>query len=180
MPLIFPNVGNLSSAINRNAPPISDKVNDRQPMSERRPSDDLAELRGMMILTGRSVSGLGELAIPPIPGSTLNKAWNRLTAGIAKRAIPRTMEKLRRGLRAKGYEDTDWLKAGIDLRTLTIALIAATKVAEAIRPETAPSAATVMKRIIDRLALRPDLSDEAAEAVAEALAEDLRVEISRK
>lgn len=179
MPLIIPINGKKSSPIYPGAGELGPAVN-CQPMGERRPSDDLAELRGMMALTGRTVSALGEIAIPTINPSTLNKAWNRLVDGRAKRPIARTMEQLRRGLRARGYKDSDWLAAGIDLRLLTIALRASAAVAETIRPDTAPTAAAVIKRIVDRLASRPDLSDEAAEAVAEALAQELRIDLSRE
>lgn len=178
MPLIIPIDGKKSSALYRDAPHLERAV-DCQPMRERRPSDDLAELRGMMALTGRTVSALGEIAVPPVNPSTLNKAWNRLLDGRARRPIGRTMESLRRGLRAQGYKDSDWLATGTNLRFLTIALKASAAAAETIRPETAPSAATVIKRIMDRLASRPDLSDEAAEAVAEALAQELRIDLTR-
>lgn len=90
------------------------------------------------------------------------------------------MESLRRGLRAQGYKDSDCLASGTNLRLLTIALKASAAAAETIRPETAPTAASVIKRIIDRLASRPDLSDEAAEAVAEALAQELRIDLARQ
>lgn len=179
MPLIFPNVGNLSSAVIRDAeafvPPLIS-----QPMSERRPSDDLAELQGMMRLTGRTVSGLGEVALPRINPSTLNKAWNRLVQGKGKRPITRTMESLRRGLRDKGYKDADWLTSGIDLQLLTIALSAVAKAEETIRPETAPAAAAMVKRIMDRLASQPELSHETAVAVGDAVAEELRISLPRK
>lgn len=91
------------------------------------------------------------------------------------------MERLRRGLRQLGHKDAEWLNIGaINIDHLTIAIRASARAAQAIRPENAPDAATIIQRIMRRLTERPDLSNEAAEAVAETIAEDLWIELTRK
>lgn len=146
-------------------------------MARANPTRDLAEIRAMLRVSGFTSSRLAAF-VPAMDPSTLNKAIRRLEAGGGISA--RTLERLREAMRGQGFADQDWQDEGPNIRMLGIALRAVARaLPELMRPEGAPDAARLQRRIYRALERRPELSDEAAQATADLLAEELRVDIRR-